>query len=148
MKKVKVTLKPESSGKKIYLFSSSESLYVWMCALEKGEHLEIIDVEELLLEPGSFIEAELLGFEYTYEDNRKFRRLDLVRLGLASYPQNASGMVVTLHTGWVSGGLLPMKDYDDADIEARVITEPGISKINLEALAEAEKKAELPSDEP
>ena len=134
MKKVKITLKAGSPGKKIYLFPNAESLYVWSCAMERGETLQVPGIEELVLEPGGFIEAELRGFEYAYEGPQKFRRLELVRLGKAQRPKNASGLLVTVHTGWVSGGLLPMRHYSDQDIDARVVTDPKECKLDLPAL--------------
>src|SRR5262249_16234470 len=107
--------------------------YVWLCALERGETVQVPDIQELLLEPGGFIEAELRGFEYAYEGASKFRRLELVRLGKAQAPQNASGLLVSTHSGWVSGGLLPMKHYSDLDIDARVLRE-GEAKLDLASL--------------
>ena len=122
MKKVKIVLKPGSSGKKFYLFPSAESLYVWACALERNEQVQVPDIEEMVLEPGGFIEAELRGFEYAYEGAQKFRRLELIRLGKAQQPKNSSGLLVTIHSGWVSGGLLPMKPYSDADIDVKLLS--------------------------
>lgn len=123
MKKVKVTLKAGSTGKKFHLFPDSESLYVWACAVERGEVMHVPDIEELVLEPDGFIEAELMGFEYAYEDNsQKFRRLDFIRLGKAQCPKNSSGMLVTIHSGWVLGTLLPMKEYSDSEIEVKPLT--------------------------
>ena len=120
VKKVKIVLRPGSPGKKLYLFPSAEALYLFLCALERNEQTPIIpDIEELVLEPGGFIEAELRGFEYSYEGAGKFKRLELVRLGRAQQPKNSSGLLVTIHSGWVSGGLLPMKCYSDSDIDVR-----------------------------
>jgi hypothetical protein len=133
VKKVKITLRPGSPGKKFYLFPSSEALYMWLCTVERGETIQIPDIEELLLEPGGFIEAELRGFEYAYEGNNKFRRLELIRLGKTQATSNASGILVSTHRGWVSGGLLPMKHYSDVDIDARVLHE-GESKLDLASL--------------
>lgn len=133
MKKVKITLRPGSPGKKFYLFPSSEALYVWLCTVERCETIQIPDIEELFLEPGGFIEVELRGFEYTYEGGGKFRRLELIRLGKTQATSNASGILVSTHKGWVSGGLLPMKHYSDADIDARVLRE-GESKLDLATL--------------
>jgi hypothetical protein len=117
MRKVKITLRPTSHGKKLYLFPTSEALYVWLCSMEQGEQSVIPELNEILLEPGDFIEAELRGFEYSYEDNQRHKRLDLIRLGLAQKSKNSAGLSVTVHTGWVSGGLLPMRRYVDNDIE-------------------------------
>lgn len=134
MRKVKVTLRPGSGGKKLYLFPTPEALYVWMCSMEHGEHVHVQGLQELLLEPGGFIEAELRGFEYAFEDSNRHRRLDLVRLGLAQKAKNASGFTVTTHAGWVSGGLLPMRPYVDADIEVSHVTDDSQSLMDLESM--------------
>jgi len=120
MKKVRITLNAGSTGKKFYLFPSVEALYLWTCAMDRGEALEVPGIEELLLEPADFIEAELLGFEYVYDD-AKHRRFDLVRLGRAHGTKNASGLQINAHQGWVTGNLLPLKQYSDAHINIRVI---------------------------
>lgn len=133
MKKVKVTLRPESPGKKFYLFPTAEALYVWLCATERGEHVQVPDIVELLLEPEGFIEAELRGYEYSHEEAGRYRRLDLVRLGLAQKPKNASGFLVTTHTGWVSGGLLPLRRYSDQDVDVVPITDEE-SKMKFDVL--------------
>jgi hypothetical protein len=134
MKKVKVTLKPSSPGKKLYLFPSSEALYVWLCAAERKEQVEVPGIEELVLEPGGFIEAELRGFDYAYEGGQRFRRLDYVRLGKATHPRNAAGFLVTVHQGWVSGGLLPMKDCSDIDMDVRLLSADDPGRLDLAAL--------------
>jgi hypothetical protein len=133
MKRVKISLQPGSNGKKFYLFPSSEALYLWTCAIERNEVIQIPGIEEFVLEPNGFIEAELRGFEYVHEGNEKYRRLDLIRMGKAQQTKNASGVLVTIHVGWVSGGLLPMKNYSDNEIEARVISETE-SKLDLATL--------------
>lgn len=130
---VLVTLKSSSTGKKLYLFPSAEALYVWSCAIERKEHVQVDGIEEIVMEPGSFIEAELLGFEYSYESGQKFKRFNLIRLGHAQHPQNASGLLVTIHAGWVMGGMLPMRSYSDSDIEVRVL-QSGEGKLELPTL--------------
>jgi len=122
-----------SPGKKFYLFPSSEALYVWTCAIERNEQIQVPEIEELLLEPGGFIEAELRGFEYAYESDGKFKRLELIRLGRAHQPANSSGLLVTTHTGWVTGGLLPLKPYNDATIDVRIIR-PEEARLDLPVL--------------
>lgn len=139
MKKVKITLRPGSPGKKLYLFPSAESLYVWLCALERNEQIQVPDIEELVLEPGGFVEAELRGFEYSYEEKGKFKRLDLVRLGKAQMPKNASGLLATIHCGWVSGGLLPLREYKDSDMEIRLLAEKD-ARIDLATLFKDEEE--------
>jgi len=123
VRKVKITLNPGSPGKKFYLFPTPESLYLWIRTLEGGEKVSIDGIEELTLEPepAGFIEAELVGFEYVY-DGGLHHRLDLIRLGKAEQPQNSSGLLVSIHSGWVSGGLFPLRRYSDADIDIKPIT--------------------------
>ena len=145
MRKVKITLKPGSTGKKFYLFPTAEALYVWLCALEKGEQVQVPDIEELVLEPQGFIEVELRGFEYSYEDRQTYRRLDLVRLGKAQVPQNSSGLLVTIHTGWVSGGLMPMRLYSDSDIDVIPLDVAG-ARLNLPVLFKDESVEEIDVD--
>lgn len=150
MKKVKITLRPGSPGKKLYLFPSAEALYVFLCALERNEQTPIITgIEELVLEPGGFIEAELRGFEYSYEGGSKYKRLELVRLGKAQQPKNSSGLLVTVHSGWVSGGLLPMKRYSDSDIDVRPLPQEE-ARLDLPTLFKdepVEDADEVPIDE-
>jgi hypothetical protein len=133
VRKVKITLKPGSPGKKFYLFPTAEALYVWLCALEKGEQVQVPDIEELVLEPQGFIEVELRGFEYSYEEGQKHRRLDMVRLGKAQHPKNSSGLLVTIHSGWVSGGLMPLRTYSDSDIDVSTLN-PASAKLDLPTL--------------
>jgi|SRR5581483_753728 len=142
MKKVRITLKPNSPGRKFHLFPSSEALYVWACALERNEQVQVDGIHELVLEPGGFIEAELRGFDYAYDDavepgkiptSVKGKRLDLVRLAKAHEPQNASGTEVSTHAGWVMGNMLPMKRYNDPHIDV-VLVEDGDSRLDLASL--------------
>lgn len=135
MKKVKVTLKPGSPGRKFFLFPSAEALYVWACALERNEQVQVDGINELVLEPGGFIEAELRGFEYAYDSatSLKNKRLDLVRLGKARTPQNAAGTEVSIHIGWVTGNLLPMRPYSDAHIDVTLLAEHE-AKLDLSTL--------------
>lgn len=133
VKKVKVTLRFGSLGKKFYLFPSAEALYVWTCALERNEQIQVPGIEELLLEPGGFIESELRGFEYVFEEKNKFRRFDFIRLARASQSLNSSGLLVTVHSGWVTGGLLPMKNYNDSDIDIKVLG-PNEGRLDFPAL--------------
>lgn len=143
MKKVRITLNASSTGKKFYLFPSAESLYLWVCALERNESLSVPGLEELVLEPGGFIEAELQGFEYVYEDAQKFRRLDLVRLGKTEQPKNAAGTMVTTHSGWVMGSLLPMKTYSDQNVTIELLSADDKGKLDLPTLF----KDDVPQDE-
>lgn|SRR5579871_3800217 len=142
MKKVRITLKPNSPGRTFHLFPSAEALYVWASGMERGEQVQVDGVQELVLEPGGFIEAELRGFDYAYDEGVKpghvptsvaGKRLELVRLGKAHETQNASGTEVSTHMGWVLGNMLPMKRYSDPHIEVVPINEAD-ARLDLNAL--------------
>lgn len=141
MKKVRITLKPNSPGRVFHLFPSAEALYVWSCALERGEQVQVEGIQEIVLEPGGFIEAELQGFDYAYEEsvspgkiatNLKNKRFDLIRLGKAHETQNASGTEVSTHEGWVMGNMLPLKRYSDPHIDVTLV---GASESRLDLAA-------------
>lgn len=120
MRKVKITLKEGSTGRKFFLFPSAEALYVWACALERNEQVQVDGIQELVLEPGGFIEAELIGFDYAYEhkvSTEGFKRFNLIRLGKAHQTKNAAGLEASTHMGWVMGNMMPIKPYSDAHIE-------------------------------
>lgn len=134
MRKVKVTLQPGAEARKVYLFPSSTALAVWMQAMEAGEHVQVPSIEELVLEPDSFIEAEMMGFEYSYEEPGRPRRLDLVRLGLAQQPKNASGLLVSTHAGWVSGGLLPLREHNGTDMRVEILGHDSPGRLDLSLL--------------
>jgi hypothetical protein len=139
VRKVKITLKEGSTGHKFFLFPSEEALYVWACALERNENIVVDGIEELVLEPGGFIEAELMGYVYIYdsETSMKHKRLDLVRLGKAHQTKNASGLEASTHMGWVLGNMLPMKRYSDAHIDVVAISHEQ-EELDLPALFEDE----------
>ena len=137
MKKVRITLKPNSPGRVFHLFPSAEALYVWACALERGEQVQVDGIQEIVLEPGGYIEAELQGFDYAYEEgvspgkvptDLRHKRLDMIRLGKAHETQNASGTEVSTHAGWV-----PMKPYNDPHIMVINVAD-GESRLDLAAL--------------
>lgn len=133
MRKVKLALKEDTEGKKLWLFPTVEAIYLWACAVDRGAPLEVPGIEELLLEQGGFIEAELRGFEYVY-DGPKSRRFDYVRLGKAQRVENASGLLVTIHAGWVCGSMLPMKSGSTVDLEVTTFADGDNGKIDLPAL--------------
>jgi hypothetical protein len=142
VRKVKITLKPNSPGRKFFLFPSAEALYVWASALERNEQVQVEGIEEIVLEPGGFIEAELRGFDYAYDEgvapgtvpkSVTGKRLELIRLGKAHETSNASGTEVSTHSGWVLGNMLPMKRYSDAHIEVVPLNESD-AKLDLASL--------------
>jgi hypothetical protein len=146
VKKVKITLNEGSPGRKFFLFPSAEALYVWAVALERNEQVQVDGIQEMVLEPGGFIEAELTGFEYVYdsETTLKNKRLNLIRLAKAHQTQNAAGLEACTYAGWVMGNMLPIKQYSDAHINVRVI-DNNESQLDLPSLFN--DNAEVGSDE-
>lgn len=143
MKKIKITVNVGSVGRQFLLFPSSEAAYVWLTTVDDHPdvHEGMNDVEELNLMPGEFIEAEWMGCEYAHEDGLS-TRIDKVRLAKAHQPQNASGLLVSVHFGWIADCDMPFRDYVDDDITIRRLVE-GDHKIDLNALF----KDDEPDDE-
>lgn len=119
MKKVKVTVNEGSSGRTLFLFNNAEGAYVWVTEAGKDPSIvdRIPDVERVVLLPGEFIEAEWRGCEYAY-NGQDHVRVDLVRFAKAQPTQNASGMLVSIHYGWLHDCIIPFRQYKDDDITA------------------------------
>lgn len=134
MKKVKVTVNEGSLGRTLLLFASPEGAYIWLTEAHADPDIldRIPDVEEVPLLPGEFIEAEWRGCEYAY-DGPDHVRLDLVRFGKAHKPQNASGLLVSVHYGWLSDHILPFRTYKDNDIDVRPLV-PEEQQLDLAVL--------------
>lgn len=87
---------------------------------EDPMHLEGVDVVEL--EQGQFMEAEWLGCEYSY-DAEPPQRMNFIRLAKAHESKNASGMLMTMHYGWVEETWIPFKDVSEGDVIVKVLIE-------------------------
>lgn len=129
------------------LFNSPESAYVWMTE----EHADpaavdrILGVERLVLMPDEFIEAEWRGCEYVY-DGSDYVRFDLIRFAKVHQPENASGMLVSIHFGWVNDRTFPFRAFKDNDIEVRPLL-PEEKKIDLDELFKDSEDSEDSEDE-
>jgi hypothetical protein len=122
VKKVKITINEGSIGRTLPVFADQESAYVW---LHEAVNLDEIDgVDQVALMPGEFIEAEWRGCEFVYDKSTQVR-LDLCRFAKASKPENSSGLVVSIHYGWVADCIIPFHDYKDEDINVQVMLWPG-----------------------
>lgn len=134
MKQVKVTVNEGSPGRTLYLFGSAEGAYVWLTqAYDDPEIIEKIpDVERVVLLPGEFIEAEWRGCEFAY-DGPDHTRIDAVRLAKAHQPENASGLLVSIHFGWTVDCIIPFRQYRDDDIDVRPLP-PEERKVDLAVL--------------
>ena len=120
MKKVRITVNEGSPGRQFLVFADVEGAYTWLTEAHDDPTVidRIPDVEKVELLPGQFIEAEWRGCEYAY-DGPHHQCIDLVRFGKAYRPQNGSGLLVSVHYGWLSEHILPFRAYKDNDIEVR-----------------------------
>lgn len=136
MKKVKVAINEGSPGRVFFLFADPESAYEWLTGGHDNPSVidEIPNVDHLTLLPGEFIEAEWRGCEFVYDDKHQSHvRLDWIRLVKASQPQNASGLLVSIHYGWVSDHIMPFRQFNDDDIEVTELA-PENAKFDLDVL--------------
>lgn len=141
MKKVKITVNDGSPGRTLFLFDNAEGAYIW--ATEAYEDPSIVDripdVERVVLRPGEFIEAEWRGCEYAY-DGPTPTRVDLVRFAKAHHPENASGLLVSIHYGWVHDCIIPFRQYKDDDVSVAML-QPQDEEVDLPLLfKDAEEK--------
>lgn len=134
MKRVKVTVNEGSPGRTLFLFGDAESAYVWLSEAYEDPTVvdRIPDVERVVLLPGEFIEAEWRGCEYAY-DGPRHTRVDFVRMAKAQPTQNASGMLVSIHYGWLADCIIPFFEYRDDDIVATPLPD-GEGKLDLALL--------------
>ena len=130
MKKVKVTINDGSIGRTLPVFADPESAYVWLH--EAVALTDIPSVDNVILLPGEFIEAEWHGCEFAY-DGSSHSRLDMCRLAKASPAENSSGLVVSIHYGWVAHCIIPFSTYKDEDITVVPLLDSE-SKLDLEEL--------------
>lgn len=125
-----MTINEHSVGRTLPVFVDPESAYMWLH--EATQLDEISDVDKVALLPGEFIEAEWRGCEFAYEGH-VHSRLDLCRFAKASPSENASGLVISTHYGWVHDCILPFRNYKDEDIEV-VKLDPNDERIDLTVL--------------
>ena len=149
MKKVKIVLNEGSSGKMLSVFPSAEAAYMWSTTSEKSpEDEKQYSIEKIILANDEFIEAEWCGCQFAYEEDNSHVRLDFVRLAKAHKPKNAAkGLIVDIYSGWMEGGMIPFKNYNDADVIINLLsTDDG--RLDLPALFgdEQEKTKEKPKN--
>jgi len=92
-----------------HAFASSAELLAWVRAVSNGEQVQhAAGMLTLVLERGSFLDVELVGYEYAY-DVAPAARLNHVRMALAQRTSNAAGLLVSIYQGWVTDGMLPLR---------------------------------------
>lgn len=123
VKKITINVTEGSPGRVFFVFPDVESAYTWLTGAHEEPEIihQISDVDHVTLLPGEFIEAEWRGCEIVYDDKHHTNlRIDFVRLAKASRPSNASGLLVSIHYGWVSEHIMPFRNYADEDV---IVTE-------------------------
>jgi len=136
VKKVRVTVKKGSLGKKIPIFNSPESLYVW---LHDPELYEASKLDETLgttvtLNPGEIMEVEWMGCEFIHE-NSYVLRVDQIRLAKTMKIKALSGAkIVGVHNGWTTEEIISFKSGGAEDIRRMRLTDKSKHKFNIEEL--------------
>ena len=103
MKKVRITVKKGSPGKKFQIFNSPESLYVWMNdpELQVEEKLDSSLGVTVYLKQGEVMEVEWLGCEFINETSF-YLRADYVRLGKhVKIGSSSVKEMIGIQDGWV-----------------------------------------------
>jgi len=128
VKKVRIELKPDVAMKSLLVFDSSESLYVWLNDVGAGpQPLGSFSIDVMT---GEFIEVEWRGYEYIY-DGPLVRRLDAIRLAKGSPTKNASGMLVSVHYGWITDDVIAFRDREEQDSFTMLLHSPADWKLDL-----------------
>lgn len=120
MRKVRITIREPSPGRRFWLFTTSSDLNDWidLCYEDPTAGTACLPegASEVVLKPEGVIEAEWWGFESRVESPWTWRSLNFIRLVEARPSFNASGQVVTIHAGWVIDTIMPMRQYQDENI--------------------------------
>lgn len=147
MKKIRIIPADAEGTKMFMLFPSAEALYEWMKEpdIDPKVIIDVMGIEEIVLAPADFVEMEWLGCEYVYEGS-KWNKLDYVRFAKAYTPKDATGLMVTIHHGWLNEGTFSFNDYSDENFIVSKVSS-NEQKLDLGALfhdedADAEEKDE------
>lgn len=116
MKKIRVTIKKGSVGKKFPVFNSPESLYVWLNDpdLKIKKDLDPSLGMTIHLREGETMEVEWRGFENVYEKNELVMSAQLVRICKdIKTTFKADKPIVGIHEGWVAEENISFKTRSD-----------------------------------
>jgi len=139
MKKIRITVKKGSMGKKFPIFNSPEALYVWLNdpELQAAQRLEASLGSTVFLRPGEIMEVEWLGCEFFQEDGQFFC-LNHVRLAKTMKIKGLDvNKIVGVHSGWVINDILSFNGGDDEDVKRLKLTPKSKHKFNIEELFRA-----------
>lgn len=139
MKKIRITAKKDSKGKKFPIFSSPEAFYVWMHdqELQNSAKLDPSLGSTIFLRPGEIMEVEWLGCEF-FQENKVTICVDQIRLA-KSINVNALGItsVIGVHEGWTTKEIIPFKSGESEGIRHLRLGNKSKHKFNIQELFEA-----------
>jgi hypothetical protein len=136
MKKVRITTKKGSVGKKFPIFNSPEALYVWLNdpELQALPRLDPSLGSMILLRPGETMEVEWLGCEF-YNEGDYVLRIDQVRLAktmkIRALDKNK---ILGVHSGWTIEQIISFKNGEDDDTKRSKLSSKSKHKFNIEEL--------------
>ena len=136
MKKIRITVKKGSIGKKFPIFNSPESLYVWLndSELQTAQRLDPSLGSTVFLRSGEIMEVEWLGCEFFQEDGQTFC-LNHVRLAKTMKIKGLDvNKIVGVHSGWVMNKILSFSSGDDTDIKLSKLTSKSKHKFDIAEL--------------
>lgn len=138
VKKSTITLKEGSSEHTFALFPDAESAFIWATKANKSKPTptKYPNLDNVVMGQHEFIEVEWMGCEYDYDyDNSRPIKLDYVRLVKAHQPQNASGLVCSIHIGWVLHGTFRFNEFVEGDVLTSPL-QPENARISMEEMFE------------
>lgn len=138
MKKVRITINKGSIGKKIPIFNSPESLYVWLNdpELQVAPRMDPSLGSIVFLRPGETMEIEWMGCEFINDGGRVFR-VDQIRLAKTMKVKSlALNNVVGIHSGWITDDIISFKSGGDVDTKRTRLTHKSKHKFNIDEIFE------------
>lgn len=141
-----------STGKKIPVFSSPESLYVWMHdpELQSASKLDPSFGSMIMLRPGEIMEVEWMGCEFVHEGEQTIC-IDQIRLAKTIKIAALKSNIVGVHEGWTTKEIISFKSRTDEDIKTTRLGARSKHKFNIQELFSAkglEDKEQLPAVDP
>lgn len=136
MKKVRITVKKGSAGKKFPIFNSPEALYVWLNdpELQASTRLDSSLGHMVSLRPEEVMEVEWIGCEFIKECD-EIIRFDEIRLAKTiKIPSLDSESIVIVQSGWTTKDIITFKTGGDVDTRRLKLTSKSKHKFDIEEL--------------
>ena len=136
MKKIRITIKKNSLGRKFQVFNSPEALYIWLHdpELQAMEKLDSSLGSTIILRPSETMEVEWIGCEFYNEDNTVLR-MDQIRLAKTMKTKVLdTNKIIGIHNGWIIEKIMSFKSNEDDDVKVSKLTNKSKHKFNIEEL--------------